>query len=87
MDSFAERLAGARSPAATPRLLSKSELAAALGVSGATIDRDAAIPYVIVGDSRRYNLDTVLDALAEKSTRVQAPTAPTIGVRLLSRGG
>lgn len=87
LDSFAERLASTRSPAITARLLCKSELAAALGVSIATIDRDQAIPFVIVGDSRRYDLAAVLAALAEKSTPVKAPAAPPAGVRLLSRGG
>jgi hypothetical protein len=87
MDSFAGRLASVGAPAPTPRLLCKSELAAALGVSVATIDRDAMIPYVIVGDSRRYNLDAVLEALAAKSTRVEAHATPTTGVRLLTRGG
>jgi excisionase family DNA binding protein len=76
-------------------LLSKQQLASALGVSTATVDRlcrDQAIPFLTVGDSRRFDLMSVRAALEARA--VEQPPAPPqpapaipSGVRRLSRGG
>jgi len=75
-------------------LLSKQQLATALGVSSATIDRlcrERAIPFLTVGDSRRFDLVSVrlsLEAPAVNEpavTHEQPPGASPSGVRLLSR--
>jgi excisionase family DNA binding protein len=77
-------------PATGPALLTKQTLAAALSTSTATIDRlvrDGRIPFVRLGDSRRFDLADVRAALdVERAERV----APRIertddAVRLLSR--
>ena len=82
-----------RAPEPTP-LLSKQQLAAALGVSTATIDRlcrERAIPFLTVGDSRRFELVAVRQALearaaGEATEPPQAlPEVSTGGVRRLTR--
>jgi excisionase family DNA binding protein len=53
-------------------LLSKQQLASALGVSTATIDRlcrESAIPFLTVGDSRRFELMAVREALSTSKAR------------------
>jgi excisionase family DNA binding protein len=78
-------------------LLDKRGLAHTLAVSTATVDRlcrEGRVPYVVVGDSRRFDLEAVRDALAN-STASPAPTSPPSAtpppaarphtVRLLSR--
>jgi excisionase family DNA binding protein len=74
-------------------LLTKQQLAAALGVSTATIDRlcrEGTIPFVPVGDSRRFDLASVRQALeARAATNVTppqlAPEPSPSGVRRLTR--
>jgi hypothetical protein len=79
-------------------LLDKRALAHALGVSTASIDRlcrQGRIPFVLVGEVRRFDLDTVRVALGARHERVpqagrRGPdltraSAPMPGVRLLSR--
>jgi hypothetical protein len=75
-------------------LLSKQQLALALGVSTATIDRlsrERAIPFLIVGDARRFELVSVRQALEARAAEEPAATpklateASPSGVRLLSR--
>jgi excisionase family DNA binding protein len=79
---------GAPPPA---RLLSSQDCAAALGVSVATLNRrvgEGAIPYVTIGDSRRFDLDAVRAALAEHAVRPaegDPANDATAGVRRLSR--
>jgi excisionase family DNA binding protein len=83
-------------PALTP-LLDKRELAHALRISTAKVDRlcrDGRIPFVAVGDVRRFDLSAVLAALPQQRRTPDGPTvAPLVmrkqvltGVRLLSRG-
>lgn len=77
-------------------LVDKRELARALAVSVATVDRlcradsDAPIPFVIVGDSRRFDLAAVRAALESRPAerpKAQAPLAevPHGGVTRRSR--
>jgi excisionase family DNA binding protein len=84
--------------AATPAapLLDKRALAHALGVSTATVDRlcrTKRIPFVVVGDARRFDLESVRAALTatgvEPDPKRVAPAASATlrGVRLLTRGG
>ena len=84
---------GATLPATTP-LVDKRGLAHALGISPATVDRlcrDGRIPFLRVGDVRRFDLDQVRAALAANSapaSEVRTTTAKRTqigGVRLLSR--
>jgi DNA-binding MurR/RpiR family transcriptional regulator len=81
-------------PGAPAPLLSKQQLAAALSVSTATIDRlcrERAIPFLTVSDSRRFELVRVREALearaAEEPTELpeREPEAPPTGVRRLTR--
>jgi excisionase family DNA binding protein len=73
-------------------LLSKQQLAAALGVSTATVDRlcrERAIPFLTVGDSRRFELLAVREALAMRKAEEppsSARAALETGVRRLTRG-
>jgi excisionase family DNA binding protein len=93
-DRVAEKLrpmlAVPMSSAASPPLASKSEVASALRVSPASIDRlvrAGRIPFVRVGDVRRFDLESVRAALAdERSAAAAKPRAqgPLSGVRLLS---
>lgn len=94
---------GPAAPKAVTPLIDKKTLAHALSVSIASIDRlcrDDRIPYVVVGDVRRFDLEAVREALrasAPGPVKVErpAPTAPGAtpradeapipGVRLLSR--
>ena len=88
---------GAREPANDgDTLLNKRALAHALGVSTATIDRlcrAKRIPFVIVGDARRFDLASVRAALATTpaspdSKRLPPGESATLhGVKLLTRGG
>jgi excisionase family DNA binding protein len=81
-------------PAGPAPLLTKQELASALRVSTATVDRlcrDGKIPIVRVGESRRFDLASVRCALEALSVQ-QPPTPPSqpaseaaTGVRLLTR--
>jgi excisionase family DNA binding protein len=77
-------------------LLDKRELAHALRVSVAKVDRlsrDGRIPFVIVGDVRRFDLTAVLAALPQQGqptderVRPASPARKQVlaGVRLLSR--
>jgi excisionase family DNA binding protein len=83
-------LAAPTSSVAQAPLASKSEVASALHVSPATIDRlvrAGRIPFVRVGDVRRFDLECVRAALVEQ--RSAAPAKPPVqgpmsGVRLLS---
>jgi excisionase family DNA binding protein len=82
------------SAAPPPRpLLTKSELANALRVSTATVDRrlrEKRIPFVPVGDVKRFDLEAVRAALPEvpASAPAAAPVQGSLsGVRLLSRRG
>jgi len=84
-------------------LLDKRALAHALGVSTATVDRlcrQQRIPFVTVGEVRRFDLEAVRAALVarrdeggaggDRSARDLARASPSLGeVRLLSgrRGG
>jgi excisionase family DNA binding protein len=93
----------ARGPATAtvpPPLLDKKGLAHALGVSTATVDRlcrERRIPYVHVGDVRRFDLDAVRAALGSPhQNREPAPSSASDpagrsavpgDIRLLSRGG
>jgi excisionase family DNA binding protein len=74
-DRVAERLNDVPRKTAAPRgpLVSKQGLATALGVSTATVDRmakDGAIPYVLVGEVRRFDLDEVRAALVARTPKV-----------------
>ncbi|HXX67191.1 MAG TPA: hypothetical protein VEK07_08420 [Polyangiaceae bacterium] len=84
-----ERLDAERSP-----LLDKRGLAHALGVSTATVDRlcrQQRIPFVLVGEVRRFDLAAVRQALMEQrsSSRPSVARAERPGasgaIRLLSR--
>jgi hypothetical protein len=74
-------------------LLSKQQLAIALGVSTATLDRlcrEGAIPFLPVGDSRWFDLASVRQALETRAGKElpgspPAPEARPGGVRLLSK--
>jgi excisionase family DNA binding protein len=90
--------AGTAASAPAP-LLDKRGLAHALGVSMPTIDRlcrEGRVPYVQVGESRRFDLQAVRAALAAPAPSAQEGRAnpaasphKTVGagVRLLSRQG
>ncbi len=87
----------AREPAmVSDTLLDKRALAHALGVSTATVDRlcrARRIPFVIVGDVRRFDLASVRAALIAASANAEpkAAAAPELaglrGIKLLTRGG
>ncbi len=99
VDELRPLLTSAREPSpAVPALLDKQALAHALDKSTASIDRlvrDGAIPFVRVGDVRRFDLAAVLAALqvvpatTEKPqparTRSSPPTTGLAGVHLLTR--
>jgi excisionase family DNA binding protein len=77
-------------------LLNKRALAHALGVSTATVDRlcrTRRIPFVVVGDARRFDLAAVRAALATTPSSPSPKLAPPEeaaglhGVKLLTRGG
>ena len=82
-------------PPASGALVDKRELARLLGVSPATINRlcrDDRIPFIRVGDARRFDPAAVRAALEESAgVAATAPAAPSsrqvrvAGVRLLSR--
>jgi len=85
-------------PAARAALSAKSVLAHSLGVSPATIDRlsrAGRIPFVYVGDARRFDVAAVIAKLKEGGVPEGATTLETRplkqlrepGVRLLSRKG
>jgi excisionase family DNA binding protein len=92
-------------PKAVTPLIDKKTVAHALSVSIATIDRlcrDERIPFVQVGDVRRFDLEAVREALwasapgpvkverpapPAQSATARAEEAPIPGVRLLSRNG
>jgi excisionase family DNA binding protein len=87
---------GVTAPATSPPLIDKRGVAHALGVSPATIDRlcrSGRMPFVVVGEVRRFDLVAVRAALAESHGSqaaspppMSAPTqTPIAGVRLLSR--
>jgi hypothetical protein len=102
VEALQTRVASGPKPIAP--LLDKRSLANALSVSIASIDRlcrDQRIPYVLVGDVRRFDLEAVCEALrthAPGPVKADAPPAPSPpamrledapvpGVRLLSRNG
>lgn len=79
----------------TSPLVSKQEAARHFNVSTATIDRlcrSGEIPYITIGDSRRFDLVAVRAALETRATQPVAspasspPETSTGGVRRLSRG-
>jgi excisionase family DNA binding protein len=84
-------------PSSPAPLLTPHECAAALGVSIATLNRrvnEGAIPYVQIGDARRYDLERVHAALAAAPRVPQLPPVasapepqPARGVRRVSAGG
>jgi excisionase family DNA binding protein len=87
------RDAGAGAPSGM--LLDKRALAHALGVSTATVDRLCRanrIPFVRVGDVRRFDLAAVREALATPPAQpsppglTSAPSSLMRGVKLLTRG-
>ncbi len=80
-------------------LVDKRELALSLGVSAATIDRlcrQGRIPFILVGEVRRFDFDAVRAALETKPEPADAPANPAsqsaprdrlgANVRMLSRG-
>ena len=88
----------AEAPKQSTMLLDKRSLAHALSVSTATIDRlvrAKRVPFVVVGQVRRFDLDAVRGALGatppekDESTRTPLPHETPLpglrGVRLLSR--
>ncbi len=84
-----EEMRDATPPPQKAPLLSKSQIAQALGVSVATVDREVAegMPCVIVGASRRFDFDAVRAWLeAKAATRLaNPPKGSAAPVRLLSR--
>jgi excisionase family DNA binding protein len=93
-DALASRPEGPQE--APQRLVDKRSLAQALAVSPATIDRlcrDGRIPFVRVGDVRRFDPLAVRQALGEAKASApgepatRSPLVPLTGVRLLSRAG
>jgi len=77
-------------------LIDKREIARALGISTAKVDRlcrDHRIPFVRVGDVRRFDLVAVREALTEQREGVEhaevsvpnRASSRIAGVRLLSR--
>jgi hypothetical protein len=92
-------------PRAVAPLVDKRMLAHALGVSIPSVDRlcrSQRIPYVLVGEVRRFDLEAVREALrasAPGPVKVERPSPPAPacapcseelpipGVRLLSRHG
>lgn len=84
----------ATTSATSPTLIDKRSLAHALGVSPATVDRlcrNGRMPFVVVGEVRRFDLVAVRAALAQSHGQLAgSPTsaprpAAIAGVRLLSR--
>jgi hypothetical protein len=81
-----------REPASTlGALVDKRRLADALGVSVATIDRQSAkgrIPFLLVGEHRRYDIVAVraaLEAVPAVAPAAKASRELVSGVRRLSR--
>ncbi len=93
-DAVRDELA-AHAPAASPgQLVDKRELARALGISPAGVDRlvrAGKIPHLVVGEVRRFDLGEVRKALAANMAPIPpavtktAPREVVPGVRLLSR--
>ncbi len=83
-------------PASPEPLVSRLEIARLLGCSIATLDRlirEGAIPYLVVGETKRFDVQAVRAALAARIEtaprpvpQLEAAPVPT-GVRLVSRGG
>jgi excisionase family DNA binding protein len=87
-EAVREEIASVRPAAAPSALVDKRECARALGVSTATVDRLCAtqrIPFVVVGDVRRFDLEAVRAALESVPAEAPKPTVKLGGVRLLSR--
>jgi hypothetical protein len=97
IEALASRV-DARPAAPASPLLDKKALAYALGVSTATIDRmcrHGRVPFVLVGEVRRFDLEAVRTALgahheeARGAAGAVAPPAhgssPVPGVHLLTR--
>jgi hypothetical protein len=91
-EALASRSEGPRTEPAP--LLDKRALAHALGVSTATVDRlcrQQRVPFVLVGEVRRFDLAAVRAALAEQRPSSEPRKAaaerqaPPGGIRLLSR--
>ena len=91
----ADALAAAEPRHSAPAaLLTKQELAAALAISPGQVDRlvrRGALPFVPVGDHKRFDLAAVLSELGNHEVRVAAAPKPSTGaassgVRLLTRG-
>ena len=73
-DGARDALSGERNadPNGPVALVDKKTLAHALGVSTASVDRlcrEGLIPFVLVGDVRRFDLDAVRSALAERQRK------------------
>lgn len=88
------RVAPPMAPSPSP-MVAKQEAARHFNVSTATLDRlcrTGEIPYVTIGDSRRFDLAAVRAALearagAEpKAPPVSSPPETSTGVRRVSRG-
>lgn len=83
LDALVERLAAKLAVPAAPLgprkpLLSKQDLAVQLGVSVATIDRlcrEELIPWLVVGDSKRFDLEEVRAALPRGPSVAKAKEA------------
>jgi hypothetical protein len=95
-DALSTTSGGAHSP--TSPLVDKRGLAHALGVSTASVDRlcrSGRIPFVTVGEVKRFDLEAVRTVLTapspdtasplEITPSAAAPSTPS-GFRLLSRG-
>lgn len=82
--AMAPTLPGA--PAEIAPLLTKQQLGSALNVSTATIDRgcrEGWLPFLLVGDVRRFDLAAVRAALLTRTTGAAVSTST--GVRRLQR--
>ncbi len=85
-------LAATTSAASAPALVTKQAAAGALGISTGTLDRlvrAGRVPFVKVGDVRRFDLAAVRASLVAIEARTgsaeQPKRAAVTGVRLLSR--
>ena len=69
LDSVAEAITGA-SPK-TNRVVTKEELAEAMSCAGCTIDRMVreGMPFVLVGQSRRFEVDACMQWCANRKTK------------------
>ncbi len=95
-DEVAKRISAIGSVATAEGLISKGDLAAKLDCSTAKVDRLCldGMPFVVVGDTRRFMYSEVLEWLKSRQSVLTAQpkrasendAAPADGVRLLTRG-